>query len=416
MFAKWCAIAMVAASLFAVPAVAEQRCHICGGSGGGTAELFYDCYVQTYNPALIGETPEGVLATAYFDVRANMGSDPSYLCSLGPPSLGALYSQEGPSNGAYTQMWGYSYSYVTSRRFGVCEEPRTVNVSHVTGITCNNYPHVVGFFNGVWNTRKQASEAITELRKVGGASFAQSLVRYELFYNHSMCGVPTLSRSCLEDLIEVFAQRSGELEGVATKRWELFWDVVSGRYQDPTSSTRKMFDKLGRFSTRFQAAVEATAAAVWATYMGKVAELLNRAPTSTDMAEHNAQLESFRQRQFKMVLVAHSQGNLFLNHAYDTLRQKTGVVLFLQAFHIAPASPSTRGVHVLANIDRVINGLRLVGGVPPNNIELAKSAADEWGHELINTYLDPSRPARERVETILRNLLARSATPTTGAQ
>ena len=99
------------------------------------------------------------------------------------------------------------------------------------------------------------------------------------------------------------------------------------------------------------------------------------------------------------VLIAQSQGNLFLTNAYDGLRSshpstKAGVV------HVAPASPT-------ADIDLDINGLRVQGinTVAPISINLAASKSDLNGHTLVGTYLDKARAAREKVNGMVQAVL-----------
>lgn len=66
----------------------------------------------------------------------------------------------------------------------------------------------------------------------------------------------------------------------------------------------------------------------------------------------------------KLLFVAHSQGNLFVNTAYTYTTSKVSSDS-VKVIHIAPASPIINGPHVLANQDLVINGLRAFGTVPP---------------------------------------------------
>ncbi|MHB1656778.1 MAG: hypothetical protein ACYCSZ_10480 [Burkholderiales bacterium] len=113
-----------------------------------------------------------------------------------------------------------------------------------------------------------------------------------------------------------------------------------------------------------------------------------------------------------LLLVAHSQGSLFLNQAYDHILpsvRPNGVA----AVQIAPASPTLRGPYVLANIDLVINALRIQGNstVPANNITLPVSVADLTGHALTGTYLDPARPTRAQVVNLINSGLASLAQP-----
>ncbi|MHB1678213.1 MAG: hypothetical protein ACYCSS_11870 [Sulfuriferula sp.] len=113
-----------------------------------------------------------------------------------------------------------------------------------------------------------------------------------------------------------------------------------------------------------------------------------------------------------LLLVAHSQGNLFLNQAYDHILPSVGSNGVV-AVQIAPASPTLRGPYVLANIDLVINALRIQGNstVPANNITLPVSVADLTGHSLTGTYLDAARPARAQVINLLNSGLASLAAP-----
>ena len=107
------------------------------------------------------------------------------------------------------------------------------------------------------------------------------------------------------------------------------------------------------------------------------------------------------------MLIAHSQGNLFVNAAYDRLRSSRPSNP-AKVVHIAPASATTRGNYVLADIDLVINGLRLQGinSVPSANISLPTSKADLTGHTLVATYLDASRAALARVQSMIKSALA----------
>ena len=109
------------------------------------------------------------------------------------------------------------------------------------------------------------------------------------------------------------------------------------------------------------------------------------------------------------MLVAHSQGNLFVNRAYDDLlASRSGVVA--QVVHVAPASPTLRGEYTLADIDVVINGLRATGmnSVPTISISLPFSSSDRSGHSFEPTYLDKSRAAdaniRQKLEASLNAL------------
>jgi len=114
--------------------------------------------------------------------------------------------------------------------------------------------------------------------------------------------------------------------------------------------------------------------------------------------------------------VGHSQGNLFANAAYDSYLAHSRQVgaskghdteyVAAQVVHVAPASPTLRGPHVLAEIDLVIEGLRRVDGtpVPVNTLGrdvMPTARVDLTGHGFIATYLDPERRARSVVRQLV---------------
>ena len=107
-----------------------------------------------------------------------------------------------------------------------------------------------------------------------------------------------------------------------------------------------------------------------------------------------------------MVLIAHSQGNLFVNQTFDDLKASHPASI-AQVVHIAPASPTLRGDYLLASIDLVINALRITGinTVPMANITLPPSAKDPSGHGFEPTYLDTSRAAYGRSIAMISSAL-----------
>lgn len=210
----------------------------------------------------------------------------------------------------------------------------------------------------------------------------------------------------LQDLAEVFDQRSIELDGVLANRWEVFWDVASGRHSSPKSLTGQLLGQLIDARRVLADLVDATFNATLGQIAAGWSRLLANPPTAADMASQLAKLRGYAEDDFTLLLVAHSQGNLFVNAAVDGVRSaKPGVQA--QVVHIAPASPTLRGPHLLADIDLVINGLRVQGvsSVPPINVSLFYSTEDASGHMLVATYLDRLRPALERVKSMIQTAL-----------
>lgn len=141
--------------------------------------------------------------------------------------------------------------------------------------------------------------------------------------------------------------------------------------------------------------------------------------TDVDLAEHRARIDSLLFEGRKLLLVAHSQGNLFVNSAYEYARTKVPVES-VKVVHIAPASPGLSGPHTLADMDFVINGLRLAGVVPPVTDQVPPFAArlpglngkrDLMGHGLQEIYLNPSLTTSTRIDQQIRDALATLVAP-----
>jgi hypothetical protein len=272
-----------------------------------------------------------------------------------------------------------------------CDRPATVDLKMA--------PVVLGFFNGVWNTREQAGDGLKALRELVGPIYNDTSLRYESFYNQTGRGN---GNTDLQDIAETFIQRGNELDGVLANRWEHYWDLLSGRHGDPDSLTGSLLTGLKQGGSELADVIDAAANSMLAGFAKGLSQLLSNPPTATDVAGQLGKLQALADEGSDFVLVAHSRGNLFVNLAYDGLRASRPDAL-AQVAHVAPASPTTRGAHLLADIDQVINGLRNFGSnsVQPINIWLPWSKADASGHTLVGTYLDATRAARDRVKSMI---------------
>jgi hypothetical protein len=116
-----------------------------------------------------------------------------------------------------------------------------------------------------------------------------------------------------------------------------------------------------------------------------------------------------------MLFVAHSQGNLFVNPAYDYAKSKI-TTDSVATVHIAPASPRLTGDHTLADLDLVINGLRAVGTVasvtdlipgyllrPPGT----NGKKDPLGHGLLEIYLNQAISVSTRIKSQINSAMSR---------
>ncbi len=259
--------------------------------------------------------------------------------------------------------------------------------------TCNK-SYTLGFFNGVWNTFGEASEGASKLKDIIGPTYNNEPVKYESFYNHTAPGYDVLG---LQDVAETFIQRANEIDksGQMGKRFEYFWEFLG-------SSEPTFLDKLAGFLPNAASLFDSVYTAMTTKLTSIISFFLSNPPTEADYAAHNARLDVLAADGQKLMLVGHSQGNLFMNHAYDHILPvvtKDRVA----AAHIAPASPTLRGDWILANIDLVINALRIQGvnSVPDINLTIPVSKVDASGHTLIGTYLDGTRDGRGKVKTMI---------------
>ncbi len=265
--------------------------------------------------------------------------------------------------------------------------------------------YTVGFFNGVWNDELGAQNGMQSLKAMIGSSFRDEPVQYETFYNHTGSAV---GATFMQDIAEVFIQRAREIDssGTLEQRWELLWEAVFDSDQTTWDRLVSSISNAGSVLSALYTDIVSKSAAGWSL-------LLSNPPTSVDSATHRGRLDTLTLQGQKLLLVAHSQGNLFVNPAYDFAASKAPRSS-LAAYHIAPASSTLRGSHRLADIDLVINALRLEGlsTIPPINLNLPVNLlADASGHQLVATYLDSRRPGRATIKTDMEGALTALTAP-----
>ena len=258
--------------------------------------------------------------------------------------------------------------------------------------------YTVVFFNGVGNSYPTAlasmhttQAAIQESQHTSFDVYDAEDVEYKLAYNTTAAQGVTrtdlVNTTILQDIAEVFVQRARELDPdpsgtLGNNFFYMFWEWNNGVPQNYSNAlvnnslTNNMF-------TRFvNAAVTAA--------VGQLAALYGiQAPTAADYADQEATLTAAASRGRKLLLVAHSQGNLFVNHAHDFILPVVGAAR-LRIVHVAPASVIVWGDYELSANDVIINGLRLVNGfasIVDPNINPPYTGDDPTGHGYNEIYL-----------------------------
>ena len=239
---------------------------------------------------------------------------------------------------------------------------------------------VLAYFNGVQNTMARAMVNLEELARIHGprAPTGEPIL-YRVMYN---------STTGFDDFIETFEQRTHETS--IAGRFELFFETIAGG---------------GPWSTALgDLFVGLNQDAVMSAVAG-IANLLTSPPTQSNLATHQSRVRAWARDGRKMVFVAHSQGNLFANAAYDYALALVGAQS-VRVVHIAPGSPTLRGSHTLADKDLVINALRLAGPVPPITDIIPGALlrppgltndSDAMGHGLLAIYLNPHLSTAARI-------------------
>ncbi|MGL6315645.1 YfaP family protein [Vibrio sp. WXL103] len=246
---------------------------------------------------------------------------------------------------------------------------------------CTHSGYVIGFFNGVWNSKADAIYSTIALQNKFGSVYNGESVRYEVFYN--VTGSSIGSNPFL-DIAELFRQRAEEI-GV-----DGHYDIDDlNKLSDPGDLSK--FDNfpygvkqakilLGSFSELFVS-----------TAVSLVSKLVSLPPTNTTYEIHNTRLKTLVSHGYKVLFVAHSQGNLYANSAYNVLLDSNNIDSNnFGIVHVAPASVVTHGPHTRADLDLVISGLEKTGLVPKANVTIPPShlSIDPTGHYFTTTYLN----------------------------
>ena len=259
--------------------------------------------------------------------------------------------------------------------------------------------YTVVFFNGVDNTYPQAvasmhatQAAIQESRNTTFDVFDAEDVQYDVAYNTTASATQgslnIANGTIAQDVAEVFVQRARELDPsgtVGNDFFYMYWEWLGGVPQNYSNALSNNA-ATNNFYVNFQNAAVTAVVGALGTLVG------GQAPTAADYALQEAQLTAAANAGRKLLLVAHSQGNLFVNHAYDFILPAVGTAR-VKVVHVAPATVVVHGDWVLSANDLVINALRLVNGfasIVDPNINPPISDADKKGHGYNEIYLNPA--------------------------
>jgi hypothetical protein len=238
---------------------------------------------------------------------------------------------------------------------------------------------LVGFFNGANSTRLEARTSKDRLQRIIGVTWKNQPVDYHVFYNSS--AKETSFAKALPNFMEAIAQYDEEAQGTVSAKVTSFWQALTGgKDRDIPSESTSVWNS-------FKDAVSAVRSSVLRAIIPSGDQ-----PTEADLGHMIASVDEAIKTSRKMLFIAHSQGNLFLNPVYDYVAKKYGGTQAVSAVHIGTPSATVRGPYTNVSIDKIINLFRNTVGstAMPINWELPEShwETDSNGHSFLLTYLN----------------------------
>jgi formylglycine-generating enzyme required for sulfatase activity len=266
-----------------------------------------------------------------------------------------------------------------------------------SGCGCESEGYVVGFFNGINTTIDGAGLGLVAVRALmqeknivtAGAPDTKNdePVHYDLFYNNTY--------GFWKDIAEVYTQKSHEIDssGKLENEMTLLWEFI-----DEVEATRSEYTLLSKFVSPL-ADLSRQIADSCSKLLANVMKDKMEYPENlaADYKKHNAKMDEYATQHMKFLLIAHSQGNLFVNQAYDYILPQMSSSS-VKVIHVAPATATVRGAYVLFNFDIVISTLRnMIADVTAPNVKFedyypgqVRVANDPLGHGFTEEYLAPT--------------------------
>jgi len=252
---------------------------------------------------------------------------------------------------------------------------------------CAGAGYVVAFFNGVNTTFSAAvSEDIVPLKTIYGNQFNNEPVSYFTFYN------PT--DGLLKDLAEAFAQKQQESPEIAN-RWELFWDLIDG--------TTDILTLVLVENPALADLINSLKNAVLNEAQVQAETLISQANFQPIVNQFASTMTTFLTEQKKIMAVAHSQGNFFLNSVYDIVHP-TLATESLEVVQVATPTTTVRsvgGIYTTSSTDLVIRAISFVLGStePPNISGPIAPSEDTLGHSFARVYMNPTYNMLAQIKT-----------------
>jgi hypothetical protein len=263
--------------------------------------------------------------------------------------------------------------------------------------------YVIGYINGLSTDPIGAQDGVDALSAIYGTQYNNQPVSYTLFY------APT--DGLMQDVVNAFAQRVASSPGL-TDRWELIWDTLDGgggAISDLAIAENPSLNSLvSDLKTTFLNGVSSN-----------VKNLNSNKEFQPAVDQFASALTTYYTQQKKTLVVAHSQGNVYLNAAYDAVKPQLKTDS-LRTVEVATPTATVRdpqGRYVTSTTDLVIQALALtLGNVEPANTDgpiLAALSSDTgYGHKFVDIYMNPNYKLLPAIKALADSNLQTLQSPT----
>jgi hypothetical protein len=262
--------------------------------------------------------------------------------------------------------------------------------------------YVIVYINGLSTDPIGAQDGLDALNAIYAAQYNNQPVSYTLFY--------TPTDGLTQDVINAFAQRVQSAPGL-TDRWELIWDTLDGgggAISDLAVAENPSLSSLvSDLKTTFLSDVSSN-----------VKNLSSNKEFQPAVDQFTTALTTYYTQQKKTLVVAHSQGNVYLNAAYDVVKPQLKTDS-LRTVEVATPTATVRdpqGRYVTSTTDLVIQAVALaLGNVEPANTDgpiLAALSSDTgYGHKFVDIYMNPIYKLLPAVKALADSNLQALQTP-----
>jgi hypothetical protein len=263
--------------------------------------------------------------------------------------------------------------------------------------------YVIGYINGLSTDPIGAQDGVDALSAIYGTQYNSQPVSYTLFY------APT--DGLMQDVVNAFAQRVASSPGL-TDRWELIWDTLDGgggAISDLAIAENPSLNSLvSDLKTTFLNGVSSN-----------MKNLNSNKEFQTAVDQFASALTTYYTQQKKTLVVAHSQGNVYLNAAYDAVKPqlKTDSLRTVEVATPTAMVRDPQGRYVTSTTDLVIQALALtLGNVEPANTDgpiLAALSSDTgYGHKFVDIYMNPNYKLLPAIKALADSNLQTLQSPT----